>query len=78
LSPERLYQLFTDKYRNGCSQPSIELSTGFPIKELEKGPKELKGFADPYEEQHYELTSIPELPETKPPTKENTWRDSLL
>jgi hypothetical protein len=30
-----------DKYRNGCLQPSIGLSTGSPMKELEKGPKEL-------------------------------------
>jgi hypothetical protein len=28
------------------------------MKELEKVPKELKGFATPYEEQQYELTSI--------------------
>ena len=34
-----------DKYRSGCSQPSTGLSTGSPIKELEKVPKELKGFA---------------------------------
>jgi hypothetical protein len=27
-----------DKYRSGCSQPTIELSTGSPMKELEKGP----------------------------------------
>jgi hypothetical protein len=36
-----------DKYRNGCSQPSIELSTRSPMKELEKVPKELKGFSAP-------------------------------
>jgi hypothetical protein len=36
-----------DKYRSGCSQPSIGLSTGSPLKELEKGSKELKGFAAP-------------------------------
>ena len=36
-----------DKYRSGCSQPSIGLSTGSPMKELEKVPKELKGFAAP-------------------------------
>jgi hypothetical protein len=36
-----------DKYRSGCSQPSIGLSTGSPVKELEKGPKELKGFYSP-------------------------------
>jgi hypothetical protein len=34
-----------DKYRGGCSQPTIGLSMGFPIKELKKGLKELKGFA---------------------------------
>jgi hypothetical protein len=33
------------KYRSGCSQPTIGLSTGSPRKELEKGPKEIKGFA---------------------------------
>jgi hypothetical protein len=36
-----------DKYRCGCSQPTIRLSTGSPMEELEKGPKELKGFAVP-------------------------------
>jgi hypothetical protein len=36
-----------DKYRSGCSQPSIGLSTGFPVEELEKVPKELKGFEAP-------------------------------
>ena len=29
------------------------------MKELEKGPKELKGFAAPQEEQQYEPTSSP-------------------
>jgi hypothetical protein len=36
-----------DKYRSGCVQPSIGLSTGSSMKELEKGLKELKGFAAP-------------------------------
>jgi hypothetical protein len=36
-----------EKYRNGCSQPSIGWSTRSPIKELEKLPKELKGFEAP-------------------------------
>ena len=36
-----------DKYRSKGSQPSIGLSTGSPMEELEKGPKELKGFATP-------------------------------
>jgi hypothetical protein len=51
-----------DRYRSGCSQPTIELSTGFPMKELEKGPKELKGFEAQEEEQQYELTSNPRGP----------------
>jgi hypothetical protein len=37
----------TGKYRSGCSQPSIGLSTGSPVKELKKVSKELKGFAAP-------------------------------
>jgi hypothetical protein len=32
------------------------------MKELEKGPKELKGFTAPREEQQYELTSTPRAP----------------
>jgi hypothetical protein len=36
-----------DNYRGGCSQPSIGLSTGSPMEVLEKGHKELKGFAAP-------------------------------
>ena len=31
-----------DKYRGCCSQPTIGLSTEIPMKELEKGLKELK------------------------------------
>jgi hypothetical protein len=34
-----------DKHRNGCSKPSIGLNLGSPMKELDKGPKKLKGFA---------------------------------
>jgi hypothetical protein len=36
-----------DKYRGGSSQPIIGLSTGSPMRELEKGPKEMKGLAAP-------------------------------
>jgi hypothetical protein len=32
------------------------------MKELEKEPKELKGFAAPEKEQQYELISIPRAP----------------
>ena len=39
--------LVHDKYRRGHSQPAIELSTESPVEELEKGLKELKGFAVP-------------------------------
>ena len=35
------------KYRGGCLQPTIGLSMGSPMEELEKGLKELKGFAAP-------------------------------
>jgi hypothetical protein len=34
-----------DKYKSGCSQPSIGLTTVSQLKELEKGSKEKKGFA---------------------------------
>ena len=50
------------KYRSGCSQLSIGRSTGSPKKELEKVPKELKGFAAPEEEHQYEVTSTPRAP----------------
>jgi hypothetical protein len=39
------------------------------MKELEKGLKELKGFAIPYEEQQNQPTRPPELPGTKPPIR---------
>jgi hypothetical protein len=57
-----LLKKFCQKYRSGCSQLSIGQSTGSPMKELEKVPKELKGFAAPQEEQQYELTSTPRDP----------------
>ena len=34
-----------EKYRGRCWQPTIELFTGSPMKELEKRLKELRGFA---------------------------------
>jgi hypothetical protein len=52
------------------------------MKELEKVPKELKGFAAPKEEQQYEVACTPpthpELLGTKPPIKEYTWCNSWL
>jgi hypothetical protein len=35
------------KYRSGSSRSSIGQSPGSPVKEIEKGPKELKRFAAP-------------------------------
>jgi hypothetical protein len=46
-----------DKYRDVWSQTTIELITGSPMEDLEKGPKELKGFAALKEEQQYDLIS---------------------
>ena len=54
-----------DKYRGGHSQPATEVSTGSPMWDLEKGPKELKGFAAPQEEQQYESPSTPRAPRDK-------------
>jgi hypothetical protein len=50
-----------DRYRGGCSQPTIGMSTKSPMEELEKGPKELKGSVAPEEEQQYEPTSTPSV-----------------
>ena len=62
-----------DKYKGGCSQTTIGVNTVYVMEALEKGPSELRGLQPPYEEQQYKLTSTPDLPGTKPPTKENTW-----
>jgi hypothetical protein len=64
-----------DKYRSRCSQATIGLSTGYPIEELEKGPKELKGLQPHRRNNNVNQPVPPELPRTKPPTKEYTWRD---
>ena len=57
--------LVHDKYKGGHSEPAIELSTGSPMGELEKGPKELKGFAAPQEEQQYDSSSTHRAPRDK-------------
>ena len=68
-----------DKYRSGCSQSTIELSMESPIEELEKGLKELKGFATHRKNNNInQPDTYPDLPGTKPPTKEYTWRDPWL
>ena len=63
-----------DKYRGGCSQPTIGLRTGSQMEVLEKELKELKGFAI-YRKNNINQPDSQELPETKPPTREYTWRD---
>jgi hypothetical protein len=52
LSPERLCQSLTNTEEDAHSQPFIRLSTGSPVEKLEKGLKELRGFAAPWREQH--------------------------
>jgi hypothetical protein len=48
------------------------------MKELEKGPKELKGFAAHRRNNNMNQSVTPELPGTKPPTKEYTRMYSWL
>ena len=67
-----------DKYRDGCSQPAVELSTGSPRKELQKGLKSWRGLQTHRRNNNMNQPVTPELPGTKPPTKENTWWDSWL
>ena len=45
-------------------QPTIGLNVGSPIEKLEKGLKEMKGFATPKEEQQYQPERPLELQET--------------
>jgi hypothetical protein len=51
---------------------------GYPKEELEKRLKELKLFATHRKNSNMNQPDSPELPGTKPPSKENTWRDSWL
>jgi hypothetical protein len=46
--------------------------TQFPIEELEKGLKELKGFVTPQNINNIDQPDFPELPWSKPPSKEYT------
>jgi hypothetical protein len=54
--------LVPGKYKGGCSQTTIGLSTGSLMEELGKRPRELKVFAVQQEEQQYEPTSTPGAP----------------
>jgi hypothetical protein len=60
-----------DKYRGGCSQPTTGLSTG-GARERTKGAE---GVSSPIGGTNMNQSDLPELPGTKPPTKEYTWRD---
>ena len=64
-----------DKYRSGCSQPTIGLSIVSPMEELEKGLKELKSFAAPQEEQQCELLLSSQGLNHQ---SETTWRNPWL
>ena len=59
-------------------QPTLGLSAGFPVEELEEGLKELRGFAATWGEQQCQPAWCPELPGTGPQTKEYTWSDPWL
>jgi hypothetical protein len=48
------------------------------MEELEKGLKELRGFAPHRKNNNINQPDPPELPGTKPPTTEYTWRDPWL
>jgi hypothetical protein len=65
----------SNKYRGRCSQPTIELSAGSPKGELENGLKELRGFATSRKNNNINQPYPEELPGTKPPTREYTWKD---
>ena len=62
-------------------QSTIELIMGSPMEELEKGLKELNGVCNPIGRTTIstnQTSPTPELPGTKPPTKEYTWRNPWL
>ena len=50
-------------------------ATGSPIEELEKGHKKLTGLQPHRRNNNMKQPVLPELPGTKPPSKECTWRD---
>ena len=73
LSPERSCQSLTNTEVNASSPP---LDRTLLIEELEKGLKELKGFATTLEEPQHQPTRHPlpkEVPGTKTSIKEYTW-----
>ena len=69
-----------DKYRRGCSQPTIGLSTDrVPYGGVREGTEGVEGVCSPMEGATLSTGQVPlELPGTGPPTKEYTWRDPWL
>jgi hypothetical protein len=68
------FQNKPDRYRGGSSQPTIGLTVGSPMKELEKGLKELRGGCSPLGRATASTRPDPlELSGIGPPTKEYTW-----
>jgi hypothetical protein len=59
-------------------QPTIALTIGSPMKELPKGPKELRGLQSYRRNNNMNKLVAPELPGIRPPTKEYKWWDSWL
>jgi hypothetical protein len=56
-----------DKYRGGCFQIIIRLTTGSPKEELEKGLKELKVFVAHRRNNNMNQPVLSELSRTTPP-----------
>ena len=75
LSSERLCQSLT--YTEVGALRSLD-EHRVPNRGVRERTEGVEGFLTPQEEQQYETTSTPELPGTKPTTKEYTWRDPLL
>ena len=61
LSPERLCQSLTNTEAEAHRQP-LSLAWRSPMEELEKGQKELRGFAAPWKEQQYQQARPPGAP----------------
>jgi len=66
------------QYRYGCLQPTIAPSMGTPMEELGGDWRRWKSLQPHRKNNNINQPAPPELPQTKPPTKEYTWRDPWL